>query len=220
LPWAVASSLPDTDAGTCPAVARAARGRRRARAADAQQRQAGLPRVEGLADAQAEQHDDALGGEAVRGELQRLQRRGVEPVDVVDDDEHRLLLGRRGEHAEHRRGDGEAVGRRGRPDGQRAAQGGGLRLGDAVEQVEDRREEVEQRGERDVGLRLVAAGAQDAEVGRRGDRLGQQRALADARLAVDDEGGRAAFARAFEDGLELAAFPGAPDHRRPRVDAS
>ena len=177
--------------------------------------QAGRRGVEALAVARGEDEDDALGADAPRGEEQRLERRGVEPVDVVDDGQQRLVLGGRAEQAEHGGGDGEAVVGDGLAEGQRPLQRRGLGGRDRVDEVEQRAQQVEQAGERDVALGLVAARAQDAEVGRRRDGGVEQRALADPGLAVDDEHRALALAGRLEDGLELALFAGpSDDHGR------
>ena len=52
-----------------------------------------------------EQHRHALGAEPARGEPQRLERRLVEPLQVVDHAHDRPLLGRQREQAEQRRAD-------------------------------------------------------------------------------------------------------------------
>ena len=50
-----------------------------------------------------EQHDDALGVEPARDEQQGARRRGVEPLRVVDEAQHRPLLGKLGQQREARR---------------------------------------------------------------------------------------------------------------------
>ena len=149
---------------------------------------------DGGALAQRADHRDALGAEPAAGEQERLQRRLVEPLRVVDRHQHRLLLGGDGEQAQQPGRDREAIVRRGRPERQRAAQRACLDLGDVVEPVEQRRDELGQPGERDVGLGLDAAGAQHAQPGRLADRPSHQRGLADPGLAVHEQ--RAALAGA------------------------
>jgi hypothetical protein len=55
-------------------------------------------------------------------------------MDVVGHDEQRSLLGGRGQQAEHPGGDGEAVERRRRLEGQRRAQRARLHVRDPVAQ--------------------------------------------------------------------------------------
>ena len=133
----------------------------------------------------------------------------VEPVRVVDDREHRLVLGGGAEHAEHRGGHGEPVVRRGLLDRHRAAQRARLGLGDAVEQVEQRREEVEQPRERDVGLGLVAAGAHDAEVRRAEAAASASSVLLPMPASpCTTSAARAAFPGRFEHALRARSSPG------------
>ncbi len=115
------------------------------------------PRVDPLAVAQPEQQHDALGVEPPRGEQQRLARRVVEPLEVVGEREHRLALGGRGEQAEHAGGDGEAVGDGRGLERERAAQRRRLHRRDLAAQVEQRREQLRQRRERQMRLRLDPA---------------------------------------------------------------
>ena len=101
--------------------------------------------------------------QAPRGEEQRLARRGVEPVGVVDGDEQRLLLGRGGSRASSATGTAKrswgvggpsASAERSAAPAARAARPRGRAAGATSEQA----------GIGDLGLALVAAPAQDAEV--------------------------------------------------------
>ena len=105
--------------------------------------------------------------------------------------------------------------RRGRPERERAAQGARLDLGDVVEPVEQRRDELGEAGERDVGLGLDAAGPQHAQAGRLADRPAHQRGLADARLAVQQQGAAAARARLLQQPVDPCPLAFASyEHRR------
>ena len=159
----------------------------------------------------AQQHD-ALGAEPARDEDQRLARRVVQPVDVVGDHEVGLLLGGGGQQRQHPGRDGEAVERGRRLQRQRAAQRRGLDLRDLPAQVQQRRQQLQQARERDVGLGLVAARAQDPEVAldRGVQRTAQQRGLADPGLAVEEQRGALALLGAVQQlfdvrGLALTA---------------
>ena len=83
------------------------------------------------------------------------------------------------------------------PEG--AAQGLGLDRGERVEAVEHRAQQLMQGGERQLRLRLDARAREDGDVG--GPPAGgqEQRGLARARVAADDERAAAARARGVED---------------------
>ena len=55
-------------------------------------------------------HQDSLGVESPRDEEEDLSRRGVEPVKVIDDADHRLLLGLLGEEGQNRQSDAVLIG--------------------------------------------------------------------------------------------------------------
>jgi hypothetical protein len=129
--------------------------------------------------------------EPAHGERQRLRRRCVQPLDVVDRDEHR---GAPREHAERVP---EADGDRVRLGGH--ARRGGTEEGD-LERMELRRrqvaelvalhpvEEVDQRREREPRLGVARPRREDAgaRLGRGCDRGLPQRRLADARAPAQD----------------------------------
>ena len=125
------------------------------------------------------------------GELERAQRRAVEPLHVVDGHDDRALGGKGLEEAE------EAHGRRPRvrlPVGlgaqQRDVEGASLRRGQVVLQLGVRLcDEIGQRRVGERRLRLGGPRDEDAEPppGGAGKRLAPDRRLADAGLAVEDE---------------------------------
>ncbi|GAA1054939.1 hypothetical protein GCM10017608_17910 [Agromyces luteolus] len=87
--------------------------------------------------------------------------------------------------------------------------------------LRERRREPLQRGEGHRRLGLVAVGAHDAEAARRADRLVEDRALADARFAADEEGAAVPVARAAQQRTEPFELVGAPEDRgRGGVDAA
>lgn len=129
---------------------------RRARSAvetgDRVARQVGLVEQGRLVAAHGEHDRDGFGDEPTDGEQQGVGGRAVDPVRIVHEDEERDVLGVCREQRQ-RRTDGEPVlGRRG-PEGERAFQRLPLGPRDLVEVVEGRPEELEQRRERDAGLR-------------------------------------------------------------------
>ena len=96
--------------------------RRRFGAAQPREPQLGQPRrleMPRVALARADEHADRIGLQAAGDEDERVGRRPVEPVRVVDDAQQRLLVGRRGEQAQdgHRHQEAvlDAVGRQ--PEG-------------------------------------------------------------------------------------------------------
>ena len=132
--------------------------------------------------------------EPASGHEQRLDRRRVEPLDVVDGHQQRALGGQQPQHTDERQRDLVRVGRR--PVGlgpqerhlERPALGlgqrGELRRGDAVEQVDERREGELGVGARGPGLQHpVAVRPGQGEPGL------PERGLADARRPGQDEDG-------------------------------
>lgn len=105
-------------------------------AAHDQLRQSALLERIGFRFTYREEQGDGVGVEAPGGEEQRGARGGVEPLGVVDDDEHRPHLGRHAQHAERRRRDREGVTGWARAEGERAREGLSLRRGQLVEAVE------------------------------------------------------------------------------------
>ena len=111
--------------------------------------------------AHRDQHRDRVRQQAADREQNRLGARRVEPLGVVDQHQHRRLLGVGREQAQRPGADGEPILSAAGPQRQRALQRRGLRCGYADERPEGRAQELEQPGERNVGLGLDPAGAQD-----------------------------------------------------------
>ena len=200
LPAARFTSASATSSVTLPTSSWITRARRVVgEAPEGQRRQAGGVDPARLVEPRGDDEDEALRAQAPRGEQHRAQRLVVEPVRVVDHGEHRLVLGRRREQAEDAGGDGEGVVRRRRLERERRAERLGLDLGDPVAQVQDRAEQRVQARVGQVALGLVAAGAQDEEPVGGGDRVLEQRRLADPRLAGDEQRAARALARAVEE---------------------
>ena len=134
-----------------------------------------------------EDHRHPLALEPAGHELEGRGRRVVEPVGVVDEAEHRGLVGRRREQAEHAEEDQEPArtALRGLPE--RRPHRTRLHLGQLVGAVEHRLQQPLQRGEGQRRLRLDALGGQHPRAGRAAAHLGEQCRLADSGLAVQDE---------------------------------
>jgi hypothetical protein len=116
-------------------------------------------------------------------------------VGVVREHEHGPRLGELSEDGKRARADEMALGRRGRREAERAAQGLRLRHGQPLERAEHGREERVQPGERELDLGLHAPHAEHGGVPGRGGRVLEQRRLADPRLTPEHEHAAAPVAR-------------------------
>ena len=146
-------------------------------------------RADRLAAARREQQHDALLLQPAGDEHERLARRRVEPRRVVDRHEHGRALADRGQQAERRGVEREAVAGHRRPERERARERRPLRRRQRAQLGHDGAEQVGEAGERELGLGLDAARAQHRHPVGGGDRVVEQRALADPRLAADHERG-------------------------------
>ncbi len=127
-----------------------------------------------------EQQDDRLGLQPVRGEDERAQRGGVEPLRVVGHDQQRPVLGQPGEQREHGDPGEQRVRRRlGQPE--RAEQRLRLARGQGRHPVEHRPQQLVQPGEGQILLGLPAGDRQRPHRRRLND-LGQQRGLTQPRI--------------------------------------
>ena len=166
-----------------------------------------------VAVARGQQQADAgrARSQAPRGEQHRLQGVLVQPVRVVDDGQQRALLGALGKQAGDRRAQRErVVGHRvaERERGLQRAAGRRFQRGALVQQ---RTQEREQPAERDLRFRRVPPRAEGADPGGNRDAV-QQRRLADARGALDEDGEPFALLQARHQSRHLATLPLPPDH--------
>jgi hypothetical protein len=167
-----------------------------------------------------EQHHDALGAEPPCGTAQRLQRRFVEPLEVVDHAQNGLRLGGQREQAEQRGADGQPRLRCGLLELQRARERRGLRGRQPLAQRERRLAQLRHPGERQLHLGLETARAQHRHPLGALDRDQQQRGLADPGLAAEQEHAAAAGARGLERALDaLELFLATDQHQRACVPA-
>jgi hypothetical protein len=164
-----------------------------------------------VAAARGHQQRDRLGLEAPRGEDERLGRRRVEPLGVVDAAQHRAALARLGEEAEQAGRDQEAVAHGVEAQPQRAAQGRRLGRGQALEEVQARAHELVHARERQLVLGLDADAAQQRHVRGAVGGVLEQRALADPGLAAQHERGAALAACALQQRIEGRLLRLAPD---------
>ena len=166
--------------------------------------------------AAGDQNADRLGRQPPYDVAQHPRRRRVDPPDVVDGDHQGPLRRQRADHAQHGDRDGVLAGllvadRPGGPE-QGDLEGAALHGGQRRRVLgRDVLEQVAQRDERQVGLDVDRGRCEHPVPAR--DRGGDGRApdggLADARVALDEQGGRARRDRVQERGrggeLVLAA---------------
>ena len=138
-----------------------------------------------------EEHDDALGFDPPGDEDERVEGRVVEPVRIVDETQHRLTFGCFREETENCERDEKPVLAAPGRQAECSAEGGGLRLGQALEVPEGRAEDLLQGSEGELRLRLDPGAAEHAHVAGSTASVFQERRLADTRLAGDDQRGAA-----------------------------
>ncbi len=187
----------------------------RAQPADPMHRQISAVEQRGLILAGRNHDRNRIRDEAPEGEQQRLRAWRVDPVGVVDEHEHRTLLGIRRQQAERRGANGKARLGHSRPQRQRGLERRGLRGRDLLEEAQGRPEQLEQRRERDLGLGLEAARPQDAHPASHLGGVVEQHGLADPGLA--DQGERCAHpgSRAAQNVLDLLPLQCSPEQHRP-----
>jgi hypothetical protein len=149
---------------------------------------------------------DPLRHESPSDERERLRRRAIEPLGVIDDAEDGLLLGRLGDESQD--GESDEIRVRGIPgaqsegDGKRLA----LRVRQALPEFEVVRGELLKRRVWELHLAFHADRSGDAERSSALNGVFQQRRLADARLSMDDEHAAVSLAGGLQqpvDGLAL-----------------
>jgi hypothetical protein len=106
---------------------------------------------------------------------------------VIDDAQKRLLLGNLGEQAQDRQADQELIRCRPGAEPERDVKSFVLGLRQAIREVEEWSTQLLSRCERELHLSLDPDGPGDPKLGCSLDRILEERGLADARLAVDDQ---------------------------------
>ena len=151
--------------------------------------------------AHREQHRHRLRAEPSSDEQHRLRRRGIDPLEVVDDAQKRAVLGRLREQAESRQTQQQTILHALLTHSQSAPQGGGLRAGQTIDQRVQRAQQLLQAGEGEVvlGLRPRAAKRSQARAPRR---VIEHRGLPDPGLAADHQRSARAGARIIEQALD------------------
>ncbi len=161
--------------------------------------------------ARGEDDCDPLGHESSGHECECLRGRAIEPLGVIDEPEHRLLLGRLSQESEDRESDEIGVrriaGAESEGDGKRLS----LRVRQALHELEARRGELLKRRIGKVHLALDADCPGDAKRARHLDGVSQQGGLADAGLAVNDQHTAVPRARGLKQPVNGLALRAAPD---------
>ena len=137
----------------------------------------------------------------------------VEPLRVVDHDQHGPLVGGAREQRQQRGGHGEAVRRCRRPERERTADRRRLHAGQLVEVREQRRDELGEARRTGCRTRTPSRAPRSTrEVRRLLDRPPQQRGLADPGRPVQQQRAAAPFARGVEERLQAGSLVLAADH--------
>jgi hypothetical protein len=111
------------------------------------------------------EHDADRLSEQAPGDERERQRRGlIEPLGVVDDAEHGLLLGDIGEQAQHGQPDEEPIGSVACAQAERDLEGLALRDRESLEPSEKRQAQLVQARESELHLGLHSDRTQDREV--------------------------------------------------------
>ena len=139
-------------------------------------------------------------------ECQDLRRGAIEPLLVIHQADHRLLLSRLGQQAQDSQGNEEAIRRRPGTDAERGLQRIALRIRKPVDVIKDRRQQLMQPSEGQLHLRLDTGGTQHAEAGRLLDQVLEQRGLAHARFASDNQRPALTRANGGDESVELIAL--------------
>ncbi len=117
-------------------------------AADLERRQARAVEQRGVPLSHGEHDRHRIREQPANGEQERLGAGRVKPVGVVDERQHRTLLGVGGEQAQRRSADREAVRATAWPQRERAPERSGLRGRHAFERPEGGAQELQQPRER------------------------------------------------------------------------
>jgi hypothetical protein len=131
-------------------------------------------------------NSDPLCHQSTRHEGNRLRRRAIEPLRVVDEADQRPLLGTVGHQVQHREPDHEAIRRVPADEAERSAECDALRIGQAVEPIQEGTADLVQSGVGELHLGLSPGRAPDAAAGSLRFDVIEQCCLADPGLASHD----------------------------------
>lgn len=166
-----------------------------------------------------EDHRDPVGAEPTGAEQQRTGRRRVQPVRVVDDAEHRVLLGRSGEQRQRRHSHQERFDRTPRLLTEHDPQGSRLGFRQSGVQPGQRAQQAVQRREHQRRLHRHTLGAQHGGVAGTRHELLEQRGLADTGLAADDQRPRQPASRPLDERSQELPLRLATDQHATKVHA-
>jgi hypothetical protein len=128
-----------------------------------------------------------IGARVPGDERQRLCRRLVQPLRVVDHADQRSFLGEVRQQAQDRHADRERVWDIPAPHVECRVQRVTLRIGEMPKPVKERRAQLVEPGERHLRFRLGAGHPRDTAAGRALRQVIKQRGLAGSRLAAQDQ---------------------------------
>ena len=168
-----------------------------------------------VAFARREQEHDSFRLQAPRDEQQRVRRRVVEPLGIVDEAQQGPLLGDVAQQPEHAESDPEAIVRGLARQGEGGAKRCRLRLRQPIDPVQQWPQQLVQAGERELGLGLDPGRAQHGHAMRALGHVREQGGLPDACLAPEHERRASSITRIRQQtveylGLDLAADEHAP----------
>ena len=157
-----------------------------------------------------EEHGDPFGAQAAGGEEQRLGGFGIDPVQVVDDDQDGLRFGEQRHQVQRRHVGREAIAGQRRPDREGRPKTGRLDRREAVDQGDHRPEDVRQRGKGQRRLCLDTAGSDHRHPRGGVRRVLEQSSLSGAGLAAEQQDATYSLAGAANEAVEGGALGSPP----------
>ena len=161
--------------------------------------------------ADREDGSDAFGAKSASHERQRQRRLVVDPLRVVDDDEHGLRTGSLLGETQHGEADPERVERLVLRVAEHRVDDTPLRFGERVDAVVEQEDELVDRCVPECHLGLDADQVDDTEAGCDVDRVVDQRRLADAGRTTEQERTRGATLGVSEERFDRGPFGGPAD---------
>ena len=152
----------------------------------------------------------------MRHERERLGRCVVKPLRVVDHAQERLLLGGFGEEAENCEPHKKRARRLSGAEPEGDAECLPLRMGETLDELEDRRTELLQRRVVELHLPLDARSLNDTKILARLDRVLEERGLADAGVSLHEEDGAVTVPNGIQQSLKHRALA-LPAEQPPRL---
>ena len=165
--------------------------------------------------AHGDEHGHALGVQPAGQERHHLGGGTVKPLGVVDHDQQRLAVGRDRHQVECRDADGQRLGVHRRADRERSGQRRSLDVAKGTDVLLERPQQLGQRCERELALRLEPAGREHGHAVARSHGILEQGALADARFAGDHDDRTLPSQSRVERGLDASALRCPPQKHRP-----